>query len=308
MLHSSLRDCKAWQDIGLPLSTTSNEACKMYDALLTQWIRWKNIPSFGGIEGCRSRMRAADPNFVMGHVIINGLDLLGTGHSVLTDRNLDAAVKGMVELSKTQNITEHERLHVEALELFAKGSLPKACNVWEQIILYNPTDMLAIKLLYDSYFYLGYSTQLRDSVARVLPHWTPQIPLYGYLQGMYSFALVETNFYDLAEKTAKEGLGCNPHLVHSLAHVYEMRADTDGGIKFMKQTEDRWQDCDMISSDNYWHWALYHIEKAEYEAALDIFDTHIAKNCCKSGLLLDIVDICSMLYRLQMEERSLTSC
>ncbi|XP_078252922.1 tetratricopeptide repeat protein 38-like [Rhinoraja longicauda] len=304
MPHSNLRDCEAWRDIDLPLSTTSNEACKMYDALLTQWIKWKNIPSFGGIEGCRSKLHAADPDFVMGHVVMNGLDLLGTGRSVLTDRHLDSAVKEMVRLSKARDITERERLHVEALDLFGKGSLPKACEVWENILLYNPTDILAMKLLFESYFFLGYSEQLRDSVVRVLPHWTPQIPLYGYLQGMYSFALVETNFYDRAEKIAKEALASAPSdiwSVHSLAHVHEMRADADGGITLMKQTEGKWKDCDMISIHNYWHWALYHIEKGEYEAALTIFDTHIGKSCYKSGSVLHMVDICSLLYRLQME-------
>ncbi|XP_067855788.1 tetratricopeptide repeat protein 38 [Heptranchias perlo] len=304
MVHSNLRDCKAWQDVGLSLSTTSNEACKMYDAFLTQWVTWTNDPSLGGIEGCKSRLQAADPDFVMGQVVINGLDLIGTGRSVLLDKDLDAAIKRMVGLSKTQEITERERLHVEALDTFAKGSLPKACSTWEQILLHQPTDMLALKLAHDSYFYLGHQRQLRDSIARVLPHWSPQIPLYGYLKGMYSFGLVETNFYDLAEKTAKEGLALNPRdawSVHSLAHVHEMRADVDTGLKFMKQTENDWKDSDMLVCHNYWHWALYHIEKGEYEAALTLYDAHVSTNCFKSGTMLDIVDTCSMLYRLQME-------
>uniref|UniRef100_UPI00398EF26E tetratricopeptide repeat protein 38 isoform X2 n=1 Tax=Pristiophorus japonicus TaxID=55135 RepID=UPI00398EF26E len=264
MLHFNLRDCKAWQDVGLSLSTTSNEACKMYDAILTQWASWSNDPSLGGIEGCMTRLKAADPDFVMGQVVINGLELIGTGRSVWLDKDLDAAIKRMVGLSKTQEITERERLHVEAVDMFAKGSLPKACDIWEQILLSKPTDLLALKLAYDSYFYLGQQRQLRDCVARVLPHWTSQIPFYGYLKGMYSFGLMETNFYDLAEKTAKEG-------------------------------------SDMLACHNYWHWALYHIEKGEYETALSIYDTHVSPSCFNSGTMLDLVDACSMLYRLQME-------
>uniref|UniRef100_UPI00398EE2CD tetratricopeptide repeat protein 38 isoform X3 n=1 Tax=Pristiophorus japonicus TaxID=55135 RepID=UPI00398EE2CD len=304
MLHFNLRDCKAWQDVGLSLSTTSNEACKMYDAILTQWASWSNDPSLGGIEGCMTRLKAADPDFVMGQVVINGLELIGTGRSVWLDKDLDAAIKRMVGLSKTQEITERERLHVEAVDMFAKGSLPKACDIWEQILLSKPTDLLALKLAYDSYFYLGQQRQLRDCVARVLPHWTSQIPFYGYLKGMYSFGLMETNFYDLAEKTAKESLALNPSdtwSVHSLAHVHEMRADVDRGLKFMKQTENNWKGSDMLACHNYWHWALYHIEKGEYETALSIYDTHVSPSCFNSGTMLDLVDACSMLYRLQME-------
>ncbi|XP_078424373.1 tetratricopeptide repeat protein 38 [Cetorhinus maximus] len=304
MLHFNLRDCKAWQDIGLPLSTTSNEACKMYDAFLTQWVSWTNDPSLGGFESCATQLQAADPDFVMGQVIINGAELIGTGKSVRLDKDLDAAIKRMVGLSKTQEITERERLHVEALDLFAKGSLPKACNLWEEILLYQPTDLLALKMSQDTYYYLGHQQQLRDSIARVLPHWTPQIPLYGYLKGMYSFGLVETNFYDLALKTAKESLALNPRdawSTHTLAHVYEMRADVDTGLKFLKQMENNWKSSDMLSCHIYWHWALYHIEKGEYEAALTLYDAHISKSCFESGTMLDIMDACSMLFRLQME-------
>lgn len=304
MKSFSLRDCKAWQDVGLPLSTTSNEACKMYDAVLTQLLSWCNDQSLGGIEGCISQLQAADPDFVMGQVIVNGIELIGTARSVSLDKELDAAMKRMIDLSKTQVISERELLHVQALDMFAKGSFPKASEIWEKILVDHPTDMLALKLAHDSYFYLGHQQQIRDCMARVLPHWTPQIPLYGYLKGMYSFGLVETNFYDLAEKVAKEGLALNPNdawSIHSIAHVHEMRAEADSGIKFMKQTENDWKDCDLLACHNYWHWALYHIEKGEFEAALTLYDVNISPPCMKSASMLDIVDTASMLYRLQME-------
>ncbi|XP_014341209.1 tetratricopeptide repeat protein 38 [Latimeria chalumnae] len=304
MISVSLRDCKAWQNVKLPLSSPSDEACKMYDAVLTQYISWQNDKSLGGIEKCLARLHAADPNFVMGHVIANGLEVIGTGRSILLDNELNSAIKSTVELARNQPLTERERLHVSALDCFARGCLPKACDLWEKILLDHPTDMLALKFAHDSYFYLGYQQQMRDSIARVLPHWTPQIPLYGYLKGMYSFGLVETNFYDQAEKVAKEGLRLNPGdtwSVHSVAHVYEMKAEASNGLQFMTQTEKDWQGSDLLVCHIYWHWALYFIEKGEYEAALTLFDDHISPRCFSSGTMLDIVDACSMLYRLQME-------
>lgn len=57
----------------------------------------------------------------MGHVIANGLVLIGTGSSVRLDKELDMAMKTMVELSKTQPLTPREQLHVSAVETFAKG-------------------------------------------------------------------------------------------------------------------------------------------------------------------------------------------
>lgn len=57
----------------------------------------------------------------MGHAISNGLLLVGTGSSVRLDKELDLAVKTMVEIAKTQPLTQREQLHVSAVETFAKG-------------------------------------------------------------------------------------------------------------------------------------------------------------------------------------------
>ncbi|XP_051818809.1 tetratricopeptide repeat protein 38 isoform X2 [Antechinus flavipes] len=274
-----LRDCQAWKDQGLPLSTTSNEACKLFDASLTQYVTWSNEKSLGGLEGCFSKMKAADPTFVMGHVIANGLALIGTGTSVALDPGLRLSMETMVELSRNQPLTEREKLHVAAVEMFAKGCLPKACILWEQILQDYPTDMLALKFSHDTYFYLGYQVQMRDSVARVFPHWAPGIPLSSYVKGIYSFGLMETNIYDQAEQLAREALSADPTdawSVHTMAHIYEMRAEVKDGLAFMRSSESNWKDRDMLACHNYWHWALYLIEKGEHEAALTIYDQHVS--------------------------------
>uniref|UniRef100_A0A667ZGN1 Tetratricopeptide repeat protein 38 n=1 Tax=Myripristis murdjan TaxID=586833 RepID=A0A667ZGN1_9TELE len=300
----SVHALQAWKAEGLPLSTSSNEACKMYDAILTQYVKWRNDETLGGIDGCISAVKAADPNFVMGHVISTGLELVGTGSSIRLNERLASAVKRTVELASIQDITPRERLHVTAMELFSRGNFPKACDAWEEILVEHPTDMLALKFSHDGFFYMSAQTQLRDSVARVLPHWKPHMPLYSYLKGMYSFGLLETHFYDEAEKIAKEGLALTPDdawSAHAVAHVHEMKAEVDKGLNFMERTEKDWQGCDVLACHNYWHWALYFIEKGQYEAALKIFDSQISRQLKASGSMLDVVDASSLLYRLEME-------
>ncbi|XP_061631251.1 tetratricopeptide repeat protein 38 isoform X1 [Phyllopteryx taeniolatus] len=300
----SYRDCQAWRAEGLPLSTSSNEACKLYDAILTQYATWRNIDSIGGIEGCVTAIKAADPDFVMGHVVSTGLELLGTANSPRLDQRLASAVKKTVELSNNQNLTSRERRHVKAMEFFSHGNFPKASYVWEDILVDHPTDLLALKFAHDSYFYMGAQTQMRDSVARVLPHWKPHMPLSSYLKGLYSFGLLETRCYDQAEKVAMEGLALVPDdawSVHSVAHVYEMKAEVDKGLKFMEEREKDWKVSDMLAGHNYWHWALNFIEKGQYEAALQIFDSQIFNRCKATGSMLDMVDASSLLSRLEME-------
>ncbi|KAM8751707.1 tetratricopeptide repeat protein 38 [Acanthopagrus schlegelii] len=305
MPSSSFRDCQAWRAEGLPLSTTSNEACKLYDALLTQYVTWRNDDTLGGFEGCISAIQAADPNFVMGHVISTGLELVGTASSPRLNERLASAVRRTVELANSQNITPRERLHVRAMEHFSHGNFPKASDVWEDILVDHPTDLLALKFAHDAYFYMGAQIPMRDSVARVLPYWKPQMPLSSYLKGLYSFGLLETRFYDQAEKVAMEGLAVTPDdawSVHSVAHVYEMRAEVDKGLKFMEGREKDWQGSDVLASHNYWHWALYFIEKGQYEDALQIYDSQVFRRCKATGSMLDMVDASSMLCRLEMED------
>lgn len=304
MAQVCLRDCKAWQDAGMTFSTTSNEACKLFDATLHQYVTWTNDATFGGIEGCLSNMQAADPSFVMGYVLSNGLELIGTGRPPLLDKELQNDLKTMSDLAKAQSLTKREQSHVAAVETFAKGNLVKAATFWEEILQNHPLDLLALKFAHDTYFYLGQQMQIRDSIARVLPHWTPKTPLSSYIRGMYSFGLLETNFYDQAFKVASEALTIEPKdawSVHTIAHVHEMKADIENGLAFLQKTEKNWKDADMLGCHNYWHWTLYFIEKGEYEAALTMFDNHIAPSCISSGSMLDIVDNSSLLYRLQME-------
>ncbi|XP_037306443.1 tetratricopeptide repeat protein 38 [Pungitius pungitius] len=304
MLASSFRDCKAWCAEGLPLSTSSNEACKLYDAILTQYVKWQNDENVGGFEGSISAIQAADPNFVMGHVISTGLELVSTASSTRLNQRLAGAVRRTVELANSQALSPRERLHVTAMEHFSHGQFSKACNVWEDILVDHPTDMLALKFSHDGYFYMGAQAHLRDSVARVLPYWKPHMPFFSYLKGMYSFGLMETHFYDQALKVAMEGLAMTPEdawSVHSVAHVYEMKAEVDKGLKFMESREKDWQVSDVLASHNYWHWALYFIEKGQYEAALQIYDSQVIRRCKATGSMLDTVDASSMLCRLEME-------
>lgn len=168
----------------------------------------------------------------------------------------------------------------------------------------NPNDILALKFAHDTYFYLGYSMPMRDSLGRVFPQWKRDMPLYGYLYGMYSFGLEETNLYSQAEKIARQGLEINPKdawSTHSVAHVMEMMGRQDEGINFLSGTESNWKTCRMLSCHNYWHWALHLIEKGDYEGAKGIYDMHCFSRVKESGAPLDFVDACSLLKRLEME-------
>ncbi|OQR77839.1 tetratricopeptide repeat protein 38-like [Tropilaelaps mercedesae] len=202
-----------------------------------------------------------------------------------------------------QGVTKRETQHVEAALRLAEGSMYSACTMWENILKEHPTDMLAIKAAHDCYFYLGKQKEMRVSIENVMPKWKADLPLYSYLYGMYAFGLCETGSYVKASKVALRGLELNRNdawATHANAHVFEMTSQPSQGISFMSRTIADWQPCGLLSCHNFWHWAVYHIEKGESDGALDLFDSEVEKRC-GSGSMLDYVDGASLLYRLELE-------
>lgn len=122
---------------------------------------------------------------------------------------------------------------------------------------------------------------------------------------MYAFGLVETNFHRKAESEALKGLDREPKdgwAMHALAHVYEMEGRADEGIARLSKTVQDWSVCNHLACHNFWHWALYHIEKGELDAAGDIFENEILRRSLQSKTMLDIVDCASLPFRMQLED------
>jgi tetratricopeptide (TPR) repeat protein len=305
MLRHSLRGCDDWRAQGLPIrSTTSNEACKLYDAAITQLCGLYDDTSFGGLGKTLSDMTKADPNFILGRSFALALEVLGVNQKVSPEvqNKLDELVK-LVNMKK-DSIDKREVKHVEALSHYARGQFNKAIGVWEEILSEYPTDMQAIKLSHGIYFDFGQQIQMRDSIARVLPHWTRKsIPLEGYLHGMYAFGLEETNFFKKAESEANLALYMNPFdgwATHAMSHIFETNGLIQNGIKFLSETYNNWEKSNFIACHNYWHLALYHIEKEDYDSAIHILDNHIIKRAEIMKRPGNIVDATSLLYRIEL--------
>lgn len=110
---------------------------------------------------------------VLGRSLSLGLDLIGTGRTVRSDTTLAQELASLKAIAQDKgNLLEwRERRHIDALDRFASGSMLQATQIWEDILLEHPTDMMALKMAHDSYFYLGHKQQIRDSIARVMPWW-----------------------------------------------------------------------------------------------------------------------------------------
>ncbi|XP_062586599.1 tetratricopeptide repeat protein 38-like, partial [Saccostrea cucullata] len=226
------------------MSTTNNEACKLYDASLTQSYGMYNEPSVGGLENCVKQMLTADPDFVMGNVLNHNMQLGGCEKPLHLNPELQKKIAQLKSLKeKVKAITEREERHINATCLFAQGKRYEAIQAWEDILIDYPTDMMAARQCFLGMINLGLQQENKDIMTRILPHFSLETPGYSTILGWQAFCLEENNYYDLAEKVAKKSLELERHETyasHTLSHVYLMQGMHDKRINFMLSTESDW--------------------------------------------------------------------
>jgi len=161
-----------------------------------------------------------------------------------------------------------------------------------------------LKFAYDFYFYLGDSNNIRDSVARVVKHWEEHcssFKSFGYVLGMYSFGLEETNLYSRAEEMGKKALSLNKTdgwSVHTITHVMEMEGRQKEGIDFLESSYPQWRDCGGLACHLSWHQALFFLENGQHSEVINIYDNRMRKT--KSNGILDLIDCSSLLFRCSL--------
>jgi tetratricopeptide (TPR) repeat protein len=236
---------------------------------------------------------AAAPGMVLARVYRAYLALYGmTADGVAAAAALLAGLDGAG--------AQREELHLRAARAWAGGDWTGAARALERALVAHPRDALALKVAQDLYFFLGRRLDLRDVAGRVLAHWPPGQPGWGYVQGIYAFGLEENGDYAQAQARAQAALADNPcdvWSVHAVAHVYEMEGRHQEGVAFLTGTAPDWQDS-YFAVHNWWHRGLYHLELGELDTALQLYDSHIRAR--PSLEWLDIVDAAALLWRLNL--------
>ncbi|MDQ0471188.1 tetratricopeptide repeat protein [Labrys wisconsinensis] len=263
------------------------------DRAVADYYAWKGDPVATLQEAV-----AADPAFTLGHSAIASLLLLNGL------RGDNPAVTGALGAAQASigGASPREQRHLAAARAWAAGEIIGATDIWEDILVDHPTDALALRFAHDSYFYLGHSLSIRDSVARVLPAWDPQGETYGYVLGQYAFGLEEAGELRRAEEVGRAAIARNGEdgwAVHAVAHVLETESRQAEGIDFLKASRPAWSKAHALSVHNGWHLALYLIEEGRFEEVLADYDRFVAPKLAGDSLL-DLVDAAALLWRLEL--------
>lgn len=238
---------------------------------------------------------AQSPSFVMAHVMKAYLMLAGTELAGL------ATARECRNAAAKASTNPRERQHIATIDALIAGEYDLAAERFEDILLDYPRDVLALQIAHVFDFFRGDSRALRDRVARVLPEWRPDVPGYHAVLGMHAFGLEECGQYARAEETGREAVRLNPADVwahHAVAHVLEMQGRVDEGIAWMASREQSWASNNFFAVHNWWHWALFHLDRDEHARVLELYDGPIREG--RSKVVLDMIDASAMLWRLQL--------
>ena len=136
----------------------------------------------------------------------------------------------------------------------------------------------------------------------VRQHWNPDVPGYSYVLGMHAFGLEECNQYDKAEETARRALELQRKdgwAVHAVTHVMEMQGRIDEGIQWLESRTDDWAPNNSFAFHNWWHLALFYLDRGMFENVLSLYDSQICS--APPDFVLQLLDATSLLWRLHLE-------
>ena len=275
---------------GLTVSTRSRAALEACE---------RAIESLNGL--CGNPVGAADEALAADPTCVLAANVKAAAVIMSADRPLEGLLREAVELGErhASGATERERQHLAAARAWLERDFTRSIAAYGRIAAEHPRDVLALQVAHTGHFLLGQQALLRDQLAQVLHAWDEAVPGYGYVLGMYAFGLEETGDYRRAEEVGRRAVELNPAdawASHAVAHVMEMNARIDEGIAWLSETSGAWPPDSFIAYHNYWHAALFHLDRGEVASALALYDGRIRP--ARSDVGMEMVDASALLWRL----------
>lgn len=245
--------------------------------------------------GHAQRALNESPEMTMGHLLVAYLNLLGTepgGQQPARD-----ALRAALGLAAD----EREQAHRRAVEHLVAGRWHAAGMVLEDLSIRYPLDALALQVGHQVDFFTGHSRMLRDRIARAAGAWSPGMPGYHALLGMYAFGLEETGDYARAEALGRHAVELEARdgwAWHAVTHVMEMQDRRRDGVAWLGGRSDTWSEGSFFAVHNWWHLALFHLGLDDTDTVLALVDAHILGR--ESAVVLDMIDASAVLWRLHL--------
>jgi hypothetical protein len=194
---------------------------------------------------------------------------------------------------------DRERLHTAAIAAAVDGDYAGASKLYDRIVADEPRDVVALHIAAAYDYLLGNPAAMRARAERALAGWTTDLPGYHAVLAHHAFALEENGEYGAAEEAARRALELEPldlRAHHAVAHVLEMQGRSDEGIRWMGARAAYWNDAGPVTTHQWWHLALHHLQLGNGVLALRIYDRRIG--CGET--LSEQIDASALLWRARL--------
>ncbi|MFN9355608.1 MAG: tetratricopeptide repeat protein [Alphaproteobacteria bacterium] len=172
-------------------------------------------------------------------------------------------------------LTPRETAIVEAALHWAEADHAAGLAAFERALAAAPGDIVAAKWGQYLAFNLGDAAAMRRLGLPVVET-RPDIP---EAWGMFAFAEEQSQDLDGAEAAARKALAMKPSEAwaqHALAHVFETTGRLDEGIAMLTAAAPGWATRSIfMAGHNYWHLALFHLDRDDPAKALAVWDAHL---------------------------------
>lgn len=245
---------------------------------------------------------AADPGWALPHAMRAGF-LLSLTEPGLLDEAAGALAQAEALQTARRETPAGERAHLAALRLVLEGRWHAAVRVWDEHLVEQPRDALALLWVHLWDFYRGDAWGLRQRAARALPEWDTADPLFPHVLALWAFGLEESNLYPQAEEAGRRALAADPRVpwaVHAVAHVMEMQGRFEEGAAWLRHHQPAWGSGNGFAVHLWWHKALFRLEAMDTAGALRLVDNHLSGEVL--AITLNRVDAAALLWRLHLLE------
>lgn len=260
---------------------------------------WRLACHRGGVlEAARSAWREA-PGFVAARQL--------EAWTLLSGRDPAGAEAAGWAYAAAQRLpmNRRERAHAAAIAAVIDGDASLACRLLDRALAEDPHDLVALTAGHAFDHLLGNAGSQLARTTRALERWSPGLPGYHAVLSMHAFALEESGDYHRAEDAARRALDLEPHDIrahHAVAHVLEMLGRPGEGVHWMAERAGYWNDAAAGATHQWWHLALFHLERDETHRALEIYDRRIGAD---PVAISELIDAAALLWRLELRGTAL---
>ncbi|MDB5816622.1 MAG: hypothetical protein JWQ11_262 [Rhizobacter sp.] len=194
--------------------------------------------------------------------------------------------------------SERERSFLGCLQPWAAGDVREAISRHEAHQRLFPRDLVALKLGHYHCFNRGDSPGMLRLALSALPA-SADVP---YVHGMAAFAYEQCHLMKEAEAAAALAIRMvrkEPWAHHAMGHVMLTEGRIEEGLAFMLGVSDTWVGLNsFMETHNWWHVALFHLERRRHDEALAVYDEHVWGVC--KDYTQDQIGAVSLLARLDL--------